>query len=172
MSGCFGRDDSVGGGEGARGNRSEKLGEKNRSKDRPLQRQEGGLKSRPYTGFRIRGKMRGELFFTVEGEAEVAVDPSVFVVDDGVYGEGGRGNGDARHFFDGGTDGHEFDESAADFGDIGFDADDVFGLQQVRFVFEAGDGDFARVVNQSGEFGDFAFAEGFKCGEESADYAE
>ena len=116
--------------------------------------------------------MRGGLFFAVEREAEVAVDPGVFVVDDGVYGEGGRGNGDAGQFFYGGADSHEFDESATDFGDIGFDADHVFGLQQVRFVFEAGDGDFARVVNQSGEFGDFAFAEGFKCGEKSANYAE
>src|SRR5882672_4019632 len=115
--------------------------------------------------------MRG-LFFAVEGEAEVAVDPGVFVVDDSVNGKRRVGGGDAGKFFDGGADGHEFNEAAAKFGDVGFDADYVFGFQQVGFVFETSDGDFARIVNQRGEFGDFAFAEGFECGEKSANDAE
>src|SRR5258708_24386240 len=110
-----------------------------------------------------------ESLFAVEGEAEVAVDPGVFVVHDGVDGEGGRADGDAGEFFDGGADGHEFDEPAANFGDVGFDADHVFGFQQVCFVFETSDGDFARVVNQGSEFGDLTFAEGLKGGKKSAD---
>jgi len=115
---------------------------------------------------------QARLFFAVEGEAEIAVDPGVFVVDDGVWRQSGRGDGDSWQFFYGGADGHEFDEAAADFGDVGFDADDIFGFQEVGFVFETSDGDFACVVNKSGEFGDFAFAERFECGEKSADQAE
>jgi len=111
--------------------------------------------------------MRGGLFFrgSREKEAEVAVDPGVFVVDDGVYGEGaGVATATPRHFFDGGADGHEFDEVRHRFRRYRFLTPTTFfgpSAGSASF-FQTGDGRFSRaIVNQSGEFGDFTFAEGF-----------
>src|SRR5579863_10255715 len=73
-----------------------------------------------------------ESVFAIQREAEVAFDPGVFVVDDGVDWERGRGDGNALHFLDGRPDGHEFHQAAAKLGDVGFHADHVFQARHPR----------------------------------------
>src|SRR4051812_40223240 len=61
------------------------------------------------------------------GEQSLLVaDPGVFVPDDGLRREGGRGGLQAGESLDGGADGHELDQ-AAQFVNVSLDADDVLG---------------------------------------------
>jgi hypothetical protein len=77
-------------------------------------------------------------------EAEVSVDPGVLVGDYGLNRQGGRGDADACRLLHRGADRHEFDQTMADLGDVGLDADDVLRAQLVGFAPEAIDRDFAR----------------------------
>ena len=70
-------------------------------------------------------------------EAEVSVDPGVLVGDYGLNRQRGRGDADARRLLDRSADRHEFDQTMADLGDVGLDADDVLRAQLVGFALEA-----------------------------------
>ena len=73
---------------------------------------------------------------TIQLEAKVSVDPGVLVGDYGLNRQGGRGDADARRLLHRGADRHEFDETMADLGDVGLDADNVFRAQLIGFALE------------------------------------
>src|SRR3984957_16820732 len=84
---------------------------------------------------------------TIHLEAKVSVDPGVLVGDYGLDRQGGRSDADARRFLDRGANRHEFDQTMADLGDVGLDADNVLRAQLIGFALEAIDRHFAGVVN-------------------------
>src|ERR1700733_15060574 len=93
---------------------------------------------------------------TIQLEADVSVDPGVLVGDYGLNRQGGRGDADACRLLDRGADRHEFDETMADLGDVGLDADNVLRAQLIGFALEAIDRHFAGVVNKTCQFADLA----------------
>jgi hypothetical protein len=101
-------------------------------------------------------------------EAEVSVDPGVFVGDYDLNRQGGCGDADAHRLLDRGANRHEFDQTMADLGDVGLDADDVLRAQLVGFALEAIDRDFARVVNETCQFADLAAREGLERRQKAA----
>jgi hypothetical protein len=82
-------------------------------------------------------------------EAKVSVDPCVLVGHYGLTRQGGRGDAEPRRLLHRGPDRHEFDQTMAELGDVGLDADDILCAQLVGFALEAIDRDFAGVVNET-----------------------
>jgi hypothetical protein len=71
----------------------------------------------------------GWLIRAIQLEAEVSIDPGVFVGDYDLNRQGGCGDADAHRLLDRGANRHEFDQTMADLGDVGLDADDVLRAQ-------------------------------------------
>src|SRR5271156_5477583 len=104
----------------------------------------------------------------IQLEAEVSVDPGVLVGDYGLNRQGGRGDADTRRLLHRGADRHEFDQTMADLGDVGLDADNVLRAQLIGFALEAIDRHFAGVVNKTCQFADLAAREGLERRQKTA----
>ena len=84
------------------------------------------------------------------------VEERVPVADDGLGDQFGGLRRQARHAFDGGADGHDFDEAAADLVDEDFDADHGIGADGLRLGMDVPQAVGAGFINQLRQRVDFA----------------